>query len=129
MHSYYPDYLWATKNVCHSKRPRAWTRLTQGRHRIAQHDVFKGQDYAPDASTNRRSRSSARTTDRFSLLPNRHSARGIVPDEELSLTSQKWNDPPFTRDQGYGTMRFTPRAAYAAMMHAWTVTSAMFWIS
>jgi arylsulfatase len=31
--------------------------------------------------------------------------------------AQKWNDPPFSRHQGYGyTPHFTPRAAYAAMI-------------
>ena len=31
--------------------------------------------------------------------------------------AQKWDDPPFTRDGGYGyTPHFTPRAAYAAMI-------------
>ena len=41
-----------------------------------------------------------------------------VPDEELKpYLKLKWNDPPFTRSQGYGyTPHFTPRAAYAAMI-------------
>jgi arylsulfatase len=41
-----------------------------------------------------------------------------VPDEELQPYLQLgWNDPPFTRDGGYGyTPHFTPRAAYAAMI-------------
>ena len=41
-----------------------------------------------------------------------------VPDDELKpYLKLKWNDPPFTRSQGYGyTPHFTPRAAYAAMI-------------
>ena len=41
-----------------------------------------------------------------------------VPDEELKpYLKLNWNDPPFTRSQGYGyTPHFTPRAAYAAMI-------------
>ena len=41
-----------------------------------------------------------------------------VPDEDLKpYLEQNWNDPPFTREGGYGyTPHFTPRAAYAAMI-------------
>mgnify|MGYP003326041752 CR=1 FL=1 len=41
-----------------------------------------------------------------------------VPDRHLKpYLSQNWEDPPFTRSNGYGyTPHFTPRAAYAAMI-------------
>lgn len=41
-----------------------------------------------------------------------------VPDENLKpYLDEGWNDPPFTREGGYGyTTHFTLRAAYAAMI-------------
>ena len=41
-----------------------------------------------------------------------------VPDRHLKpYLSQNWEDPPFSRSNGYGyTPHFTPRAAYAAMI-------------
>ena len=125
-HSYYPDYLWSDqkrvplKNVppvpghaslpkdADSKDPRSY-------------DVFKGQDYAPDRINEQALAFIRQNKDKpfFLYYPTviPHVALH-VPDEELKpYLAQKWNDPPFTRDQGYGyTPHFTPRAAYAAMI-------------
>ncbi|MDP6337609.1 MAG: sulfatase-like hydrolase/transferase, partial [Verrucomicrobiota bacterium] len=125
-HSYYPDYLWSDqkrvplKNVppvpghaslpkdADPKDPRSY-------------DVFKGQDYAPDRINEQALAFIRQNRDKpfFLYYPTviPHVALH-VPDEELKpYLAQKWNDPPFTRDQGYGyTPHFTPRAAYAAMI-------------
>ena len=125
-HSYYPNYLWSDqkrvplKNVppvpghaslpkdADPKDPRSY-------------DVFKGQDYAPDRINEqalafiRQNKNKPFFLYYPTVIP--HVALH-VPDEELKpYLAQKWNDPPFTRDQGYGyTPHFTPRAAYAAMI-------------
>ena len=125
-HSYYPNYLWSDqkrvplKNVppvpghaslpkdADPKDPRSY-------------DVFKGQDYAPDRINEQALAFIRQNKDKpfFLYYPTviPHVALH-VPDEELKpYLAQKWNDPPFTRDQGYGyTPHFTPRAAYAAMI-------------
>jgi arylsulfatase A-like enzyme len=85
------------------------------------YDQFKGQDYAPDR-INEQALNFIRTNkDRpfFLYYPTviPHVALH-VPDEELKpYLKLNWNDPPFTKKNGYGyTPHFTPRAAYAAMI-------------
>ncbi|MEX2581444.1 MAG: sulfatase-like hydrolase/transferase [Verrucomicrobiales bacterium] len=83
--------------------------------------MFKGQDYAPDRINEQALEFVRANKDEPfflyypSLIP--HVALH-VPDEDLEpYHSQNWEDPPFTRDSGYGyTPHFTPRAAYAAMI-------------
>lgn len=85
------------------------------------YDVFKGQDYASDHINDEALAFIKKNKDRPfflyypSLIP--HVALH-VPDEQLEpYLAMDWNDPPFTRDGGYGyTPHFTPRAAYAAMI-------------
>ena len=87
----------------------------------ASYAPFKGQDYAPD-------RINAAALDFIRVNKDRpfflyyptiipHVALH-VPDEELKpYLEMGWDDPPFTRQGGYGyTPHFTPRAAYAAMI-------------
>ncbi len=85
------------------------------------YNVFKGQDYASDHINDEALEFIKKNKDRSfflyypSLIP--HVALH-VPDEDLKpYLEQNWNDPPFTREGGYGyTPHFTPRAAYAAMI-------------
>jgi arylsulfatase len=83
--------------------------------------VFKGKDYAPDRINEQALAFIRKNKDKPfylyypTVIP--HVALH-VPDEELKpYLAQKWNDPPFSRHQGYGyTPHYTPRAAYAAMI-------------
>ena len=85
------------------------------------YEVFKGKDYASDRINEQALEFITTNKDKPfflyypTLIP--HVALH-VPDEELKpYLKLKWNDPPFTRSQGYGyTPHFTPRAAYAAMI-------------
>jgi arylsulfatase A-like enzyme len=85
------------------------------------YEVFKGRDYASDRINEQALEFITTNKDKPfflyypTLIP--HVALH-VPDEELKpYLKLKWNDPPFTRSQGYGyTPHFTPRAAYAAMI-------------
>ena len=85
------------------------------------YDVFKGKDSAPDRINEQALAFIRKNKDKpfFLYYPTviPHVALH-VPDEELKpYLAQKWNDPPFSRHQGYGyTPHFTPRAAYAAMI-------------
>jgi len=87
----------------------------------ASYEVFKGADYAPDRINEqalafiRDNREGPFFLYYPTIIP--HVALH-VPDEELEpYLALGWNDPPFTREGGYGyTPHFTPRAAYAAMI-------------
>ncbi|MEM9018255.1 MAG: sulfatase-like hydrolase/transferase, partial [Verrucomicrobiota bacterium] len=85
------------------------------------YDVFKGEDYSSDRINEaaldflRENKEKPFFLYYPSLIP--HVALH-VPDEDLEpYLAQGWEDPPFTRDSGYGyTPHFTPKAAYAAMI-------------
>jgi arylsulfatase A-like enzyme len=125
-HSYYPDYLWSDRDRVpldnnppvpgHSSLPKGSDPADP-----ESYEVFKGKDYASDRINEQALEFITTNKDKPfflyypTLIP--HVALH-VPDEELKpYLKLKWNDPPFTRSQGYGyTPHFTPRAAYAAMI-------------
>jgi len=125
-HSYYPATLWSDREriaLRNDPPVPGHASLPDGAdpRDPASYERFKGEDYAPDR-INEQALAFLRTHhDRpfFLYYPTiiPHVALH-VPDEELKpYLAQSWNDPPFTREQGYGyTPHFTPRAAYAAMI-------------
>ena len=125
-HSYYPNYLWSDKKrIALNNEPPVpgHAGLVKGTDPAdpRSYDVFKGKDYAPDRINEQALAFIRKNKDKPfylyypTVIP--HVALH-VPDEELKpYLAQKWNDPPFSRHQGYGyTPHYTPRAAYAAMI-------------
>ena len=125
-HSYYPDYHWSDRDrVPLNNNPPVpgHASLPKGSDPAdpESYEVFKGKDYASDRINEQVLKFISDNKDQPfflyypTLIP--HVALH-VPDEELKpYLKLKWNDPPFTRSQGYGyTPHFTPRAAYAAMI-------------
>lgn len=125
-HSYYPSTLWSdneTISLGNNPPVPGHAGLPEGADPKdpRSYDVFKGEDYAPDRINQEvRNFIRAHKDEPFfcyypTIIP--HVALH-VPDEELEpYLAQQWNDPPFTREGGYGyTPHFTPRAAYAAMI-------------
>ena len=125
-HSYYPATLWDNDQKYPLKNDPpvpGHAGLVGGSdpRNPASYDIFKGQDYASDHIANQALQFIKDNKDRPfflyypSLIP--HVALH-VPDEDLKpYLDEGWNDPPFTREKGYGyTPHFTPRAAYAAMI-------------
>ncbi len=125
-HSYYPNYLWSDeKRVPLDNEPPVpgHASLPKGSdpNDPRSYDVFKGKEYASDRINEEALKFVRKNKDKPfflyypTLIP--HVALH-VPDEDLKpYLAQKWNDPPFSRHQGYGyTPHFTPRAAYAAMI-------------
>ncbi len=125
-HSYYPNYLWSDeKRVPLDNEPPVpgHASLPKGSdpNDSRSYDVFKGKEYASDRINEEALKFVRKNKDKPfflyypTLIP--HVALH-VPDEDLKpYLAQKWNDPPFSRHQGYGyTPHFTPRAAYAAMI-------------
>ena len=125
-HSYYPSYLWSDRERITLKNEppvpgHAGLPKNADPADPRSYDVFKGQDYAPDRTNAQVLNFIREHKDRPfflyypSVIP--HVALH-VPDEELApYLALGWNDPPFTREGGYGyTPHFTPRAAYAAMI-------------
>ena len=125
-HSYYPDYLWSDRD----RIPLQNNPPVPGHASLAEgadpqdpksYEIFKGKDFSSDRINEQALKFIKKNKDKPfflyypTLIP--HVALH-VPDEELkSYLKLKWNDPPFTRSQGYGyTPHFTPRAAYAAMI-------------
>lgn len=125
-HSYYPSYLWDNdQHVTLNNNPavpgHAGLPKDADPSDPRSYDRFKGADYAPDRINAQALEFVRKNKDRpfFLYYPTiiPHVALH-VPDEELNpYLRLGWNDPPFTRDGGYGyTPHFTPRAAYAAMI-------------
>ena len=125
-HSYYPSYLWSNrKRVQLNNSPAVGGHddfvADADRSDPRSYDQFKGQDYAPDRINEQALKFIRANKDRpfFLYYPTviPHVALH-VPDEELQpYLKLNWNDPPFTKKNGYGyTPHFTPRAAYAAMI-------------
>ena len=125
-HSYYPATLWSNDEKFPLKNDPpvpGHASLPKGADPSdpRSYDVFKGQDYSSDRINDQALQFIRDNQDRPfflyypSLIP--HVALH-VPDEDLDpYLAEKWNDPPFTREGGYGyTPHFTPRAAYAAMI-------------
>lgn len=125
-HSYYPATLWSNNELYPLKNDPpipGHASLIKGSdpESPGSYEIFKGRDYAPDHINREALSFITRNRDRPfflyypSIIP--HVALHI-PDEELQpYLDQNWNDPPFTREGGYGyTPHFTPRAAYAAMI-------------
>jgi arylsulfatase A len=125
-HSYYPDYLWSDlervdlDNVPpvpgHASLPKGSDPADP-----KSYDIFKGKEYAPDLINKEALTFIRQNKDKpfFLYYPTviPHVALH-VPDEELiPYLKLGWNDPPFSRAEGYGyTPHFTPRAAYSAMI-------------
>ena len=125
-HSYYPDYFWSDRDrVLLQNNPPVPGHASLAKGTDPQdprsYEIFKGKDYSSDRINEQALRFIKKNKDKPfflyypTLIP--HVALH-VPDEELKpYLKLKWNDPPFTRSQGYGyTPHFTPRAAYAAMI-------------
>ena len=125
-HSYYPDYLWSNRErVPLKNNPPVPGHASLAKGTDPQdprsYEIFKGKDYSSDRINEQALKFIKKNKDKPfflyypTLIP--HVALH-VPDEELKpYLKLKWNDPPFTRSQGYGyTPHFTPRAAYAAMI-------------
>ena len=125
-HSYYPDYLWSDRDrvpLQNNPPVPGHASLVKGTdpEDPKSYEIFKGQDYSSDRINEQALKFIKKNKDKPfflyypTLIP--HVALH-VPDEELKpYLKLKWNDPPFTRSQGYGyTPHFTPRAAYAAMI-------------
>lgn len=125
-HSYYPNYLWSDRDrvpLANNPPVPGHASLPKGSDPAdpESYEVFKGKDYASDRINEQALEFITTNKDKPfflyypTLIP--HVALH-VPDEELKpYLKLKWNDPPFTRSQGYGyTPHFTPRAAYAAMI-------------
>jgi len=125
-HSYYPSYLWnndAHIQLNNTPPVPGHASLKPGADKSdpRSYDEFKGRDYAPDRINAAALDFIRANKDRpfFLYYPTviPHVALH-VPDEELKpYLDLGWQDPPFTREGGYGyTPHFTPRAAYAAMI-------------
>ena len=125
-HSYYPSYLWdndSRVNLSNDPPVPGHASLAKGADKSSpdSYDIFKGTDYAPDRINAAALEFVRANKDKpfFLYYPTviPHVALH-VPDEELKpYLDLGWNDPPFTREKGYGyTPHFTPRAAYAAMI-------------
>ncbi|MCA9215822.1 MAG: arylsulfatase [Planctomycetales bacterium] len=125
-HSYYPSYLWSDNlRIKLNNQPpvdgHASFAKDDDRSDPRSYDQFKGIDYAPDRINAQAIEFITKNKDRpfFLYYPTivPHVALH-VPDEELQQYRMLgWNDPPFTKEGGYGyTPHFTPRAAYAAMI-------------
>jgi len=125
-HSYYPNYLWSDdRRVVLENNPPIPGHASLPKDADPadprSYDIFKGQAYGPDRINEqvlnfiRGNKEKPFFVYYPTLIP--HVALH-VPDEELEpYLKLKWNDPPFTREGGYGyTPHFTPRAAYAAMI-------------
>ena len=125
-HSYYPSYLWDNdKHIKLKNVPEVpgHSSLAKGADPSdpRSYDQFKGQDYAPDRINAQALEFVRANKDRPfflyypSVIP--HVALHVPDDELDQYLKLGWNDPPFTREKGYGyTPHFTPRAAYAAMI-------------
>jgi len=125
-HSYYPSYLWSDDEKIeldndppvngHASMPDD-ADPTDPRS----YDRFKGTDYGPDRINEQALNFVRANQERpfFLYYPTviPHVALH-VPDEELEpYLALGWNDPSFSKKEGYGyTPHFTPRAAYAAMI-------------
>ena len=125
-HSYYPDYLWSDRDrvpLANNPPVPGHASLPKGADSKdpKSYEVFKGKDYASDRINEQALQfiKDNKDTPFFlyypTLIP--HVALHVPDDELKPYLKLKWNDPPFTRSQGYGyTPHFTPRAAYAAMI-------------
>lgn len=125
-HSYYPSYLRSDRGVVELNNNPAINghanfKKNDDKTDPRAYDQFKGTDYAPD-HINREVLNFIRTNKDepfFCYYPTviPHVALH-VPDEDLQpYLAEGWNDPPFTKQKGYGyTPHYSPRAAYAAMI-------------
>jgi arylsulfatase A len=124
-HSFYPAYLWKNDKKYPLKNDPpvpGHASLAKGAdpNDPASYAPFKGQDYSADHMIDHALEFIEENKDGpfFLYFPSTipHVALHI-PDEELKPYLGKWDDPPFTREKGYGyTPHYTPRAAYAAMI-------------
>ncbi len=125
-HSYYPSYLWSDEQHVSLKNDPpvpGHASLPEGSDKRdpASYSMFKGTDYAPDRIHDaaldfiRTHRDKPFFLYYPSVIP--HVALHVPDDDLKPYLELGWNDPPFTRESGYGyTPHFTPRAAYAAMI-------------
>lgn len=125
-HSYYPSYLRSDRGMIELNNNPAingHANFARGEDRSEpiNYNQFKGTDYAPDRINAAALDFIKANKDKpfFCYYPTviPHVALH-VPDEDLKpYHDLGWNDPPFTKEGGYGyTPHFTPRAAYAAMI-------------
>lgn len=124
-HSYYPAYLWRNdKKVPLANDPPipGHASLPEGADPDdpASYDMFKGADYAPDhmleAALGFVRKNQQGPFFLYYPSPIPHVALHI-PDDEVKPYLGRWQEKPFTREDGYGyTPHYTPRAAYAAMI-------------
>jgi len=125
-HSYYPSYLWNDEQhieLNNNPPVPGHASLKKGADISdpKSYAQFKGKDYAPDRINEQALQFIKKNRNRpfFLYYPTviPHVALH-VPDEDLKpYLKLHWNDPPFTRNKGFGyTPHLTPRAAYAAMI-------------
>ncbi|APZ95833.1 arylsulfatase [Fuerstiella marisgermanici] len=125
-HSYYPSYLRSDRGrieLDNNPAINGHANFAKGDDRSdpKSYNQFKGTDYAPDRINAAALDFIRANKDKpfFCYYPTviPHVALH-VPDEDLKpYHDLGWNDPPFTKEGGYGyTPHFTPRAAYAAMI-------------
>jgi len=125
-HSYYPSYLRSDRGrieLDNNPAINGHANFAKGDDRSdpESYNQFKGTDYAPDRINAAALDFIRANKDKpfFCYYPTviPHVALH-VPDEDLKpYHDLGWNDPPFTKEGGYGyTPHFTPRAAYAAMI-------------
>ncbi|HBE67240.1 MAG TPA: N-acetylgalactosamine-6-sulfatase [Planctomycetaceae bacterium] len=125
-HSYYPSYLWSNDAHVelannppvngHAKFPKGADPTDE-----ANYKQFQGTDYAPDRINAAAIEFIREHKDEPfflyypSVIP--HVALHVPEEDLMPYRELGWNDPPFTKANGYGyTPHFTPRAAYAAMI-------------
>ena len=125
-HSYYPDYLWSDRErVPLKNNPPVPGHASLAKGADPQdsksYEIFKGKDFSSDRINEQALKFIKDNKDKPfflyypTLIP--HVALHVPDDELKPYLKLKWNDPPFTRSQGYGyTPHFTSRAAYAAMI-------------
>jgi arylsulfatase A-like enzyme len=125
-HSYYPDYLWSDRDRIPLKNNppvpgHASLSIGADPQDPKSYEIFKGKDFSSDRINEQALKFIKDNKDKPfflyypTLIP--HVALHVPDDELKPYLKLKWNDPPFTRSQGYGyTPHFTPRAAYAAMI-------------
>ena len=125
-HSYYPATLWSDRTQFPLKNDPpvpGHASLPEGADptQPESYAIFQGQDYASDHINDAALDFLEQHQDRPfflyypTLIP--HVALH-VPDEDVApYRAMGWEDPPFTREGGFGyTPHFTPRAAYAGMI-------------
>jgi len=121
-HNYYPTYLWDNGRRVRLNNPEfsAHQKLPDGADAAdpRSYAAYTGPDYAPDLITEQALRFIRDNRERafFLYYPTTVPHLALqVPADSLREYLGKWDDPPYTGQNGY-LPQFAPRAAYAAMI-------------